>query len=97
MENNISKQYPSGDTNQLVSIHAYIFVQTSGGNLSQILEDAKNLTHVTSAAAVSGDDGIIVKVKVQTLEQLMKMTDKLQLIYGVQQTVTHIIEKEIFP
>lgn len=97
IENNVSQQYSSDDANQLTPIHAYIIVQTSGGNLSKILENAKTLKYVTSAAAVSGDDEIIVKAKVRTLEQLKKMTDKLQLINGVQQTVTHIVEKEVFP
>jgi hypothetical protein len=97
MEDNISQQHLSGNVCQLDSIHAYIFVHTCGGNLPQILEKAKNLKHVTSAAAVSGDYTIIVKVRVQTLDQLMKTTDKLQLIQGIHQTATHIIEKEVFP
>lgn len=97
IEDNISQQPPSGNIYQLDSIHAYIFVHTHDGNVLQILENAKNLKHITSAAAVSGDSNIIVKVRVQTLDQLMKITDKLQLIHGIHQTATHIIEKEVFP
>jgi DNA-binding Lrp family transcriptional regulator len=96
MEDNIGQQHLSGNVCQLDSIHAYIFVHTCGGNLLQILEKTKNLKHVISAAAVSGDYTIIVKVRVQTLDQLMKTTDKLQLIQGIHQTATHIIEKEVF-
>lgn len=88
---------PSGDTSRIKSIHAYIFVQTRVGNLSQVLENAKNIKYVTSAAAVSGNDEIIVKARVQTLDQLKKMTDKLHRIDGVQQTMTRIVEKEVFP
>ena len=97
MESNINQQHLSGEIYQLNSIKAYIFVQTQGGNLCQVLEDTKKLKHVTSAAVISGDYDIVVKVRVQTLNQLMKLTDKLQLINGIQHTATHVVEREEFP
>jgi DNA-binding Lrp family transcriptional regulator len=97
MESNINQQYPSGEINQLDFIHAYIFVRTQGGDMNRMLENAKKLKQVTSTAVVAGDYDLVMKVQVQTLEQLMKVTDKIQCLHGILQTSTHIIEKEVFP
>ncbi|MCJ7697429.1 MAG: Lrp/AsnC ligand binding domain-containing protein, partial [Thermoplasmata archaeon] len=89
IEDNISQQPPSGNVYRLDSIHAYIFVRTQGGDMNRMLENAKKLTQVTSTAVVAGDYDLVMKVQVQTLEQLMKVTDKIQCLHGILQTSTH--------
>jgi len=55
----------------------------------------KKLSDVESVAVVTGDYDIIVKAHVDTLEDLMELTDKIQLIDGIKRTTTSVIEKEI--
>jgi len=97
MESSINEQHHSGEIYQLDFIHAYIFVRTQGGDMNRMLENAKKLKQVTSTAVVAGDYDVVMRVRVQTLDQLMKVTDKIQRINGILQTSTHIIEKEEFP
>ncbi|KAA0005966.1 MAG: Lrp/AsnC family transcriptional regulator [Thermoplasmata archaeon] len=76
-------------------IKAYILVRTRIGKLEEILKKAKEIENVENISVVSGDYDMIIKVRVDNLEDLMKLTDKLHLIDGIKQTVTYVIEKEI--
>ncbi|RLF33661.1 MAG: hypothetical protein DRN08_05320, partial [Thermoplasmata archaeon] len=38
---------------------------------------------------------VILRVQVKSLENLMKLTNKLQMIDGIKRTTTQVIEKEI--
>ncbi|RLF45978.1 MAG: Lrp/AsnC family transcriptional regulator [Thermoplasmata archaeon] len=76
-------------------IKAYILVRARVGKLENILKEAKKIENVENISVVAGDVDLIIKVKVDDLEKLMKLTDKLQLIDGVKQTTTYVIEKEI--
>ena len=76
-------------------IKAYILVRARVGKLENILREAKRIENVENISVVAGDVDLIIKVKVDDLEKLMKLTDKLQLIDGVKQTTTYVIEKEI--
>ncbi len=76
-------------------IKAYILVRTRVGKLEEVLKKAKEIENVENISVVSGDYDMIIKVKVNNLEDLMKLTDKLHLINGIKQTVTYVIEKEI--
>ena len=55
----------------------------------------KKLNNIESVAVVTGDYDIIVKARVDVLEDLMELTDKIQLIDGIKRTTTSVIEKEI--
>ncbi|HDI23716.1 MAG TPA: Lrp/AsnC family transcriptional regulator [Thermoplasmatales archaeon] len=76
-------------------IKAYILVKARVGKLENILNEAKKVENVENISVVAGDVDLIIKVKVKSLEKLMELTDKLQMIDGVKQTTTYIIEKEI--
>lgn len=76
-------------------IKAYILVRARVGKLENILKEAKKIENVENISVVAGDVDLIIKVRVDDLEKLMKLTDKLQLIDGVKQTTTYVIEKEI--
>ena len=44
---------------------------------------------------VAGEFDIVARVQVKSLEKLLKVTDKIQMIKGVNKTTTQVIEKEI--
>lgn len=79
------------------SINAYIFIRSQGGDLVRFLENVKKLKQVKSTAIVAGDYDAVMRVSVQSLEQLMDVTDEIQRMHGIQQTSTHVIQKEVFP
>ena len=53
------------------------------------------MENVESIAVIAGDYDIIVKARVENLEQLMELTDKIHAIKGVKRTNTQVVEKEI--
>ena len=76
-------------------IKAYILTVTYAGKMEKILKEMRKLENIESIAVVAGDYDIIVKANVKTLEDLMKLTDKIQSIDGIKRTTTQVIEKEI--
>ena len=76
-------------------IKAYILITTYVGNLKTVLEEMRKLKDIESIAVVAGDYDIIIKAKVNTLEELMELTDKIHEIKGVKRTNTQVIEKEM--
>ncbi|KAA0002995.1 MAG: Lrp/AsnC family transcriptional regulator [Thermoplasmata archaeon] len=76
-------------------IKAYILIRTYVGKLENVLIEMKKLNNIESVAVVTGDYDIIVKARVDVLEDLMELTDKIQLIDGIKRTTTSVIEKEI--
>jgi len=76
-------------------IKAYILILTYVGNLKSVLNELKKLENVESIAVIAGDYDIIVKANVESLEQLMELTDKIHAIKGVKRTNTQVVEKEI--
>lgn len=97
MKNQGEKNTIAESTSPVDPIHAYIFIRSQGGDLIHFLENVKKLTPVRSTAIVAGDYDVVMRVCVQSLEQLMDVTDEVQRMQGIQQTSTHIIEKEVFP
>lgn len=88
---------PSEKTYRMDSINAYIFIRSQGGDLIRFLENVRELKQVKSTAIVAGDYDAVLRVRVQSLEQLMDVTDEIQRMHGIQQTSTHVIQKEVFP
>lgn len=76
-------------------IKAYILIRTYVGKLEHALTEMKKIGNIESITAVAGDYDIIAKVCVDTLEDLMELTDKIQLVDGIKRTTTSVIEKEI--
>jgi DNA-binding Lrp family transcriptional regulator len=60
-----------------------------------VLKEMRNLSNIENIAVVAGDYDIIARGSVENLEQLMEITDKIQLIDGIKRTTTLVIEKEI--
>ena len=76
-------------------IKAYILIRAREGKLDNILREAKKLKNVENIAVLAGDHDIIIKAKVKEMEDLMKLTDEIQMIDGIKQTTTQVVEKEI--
>jgi DNA-binding Lrp family transcriptional regulator len=76
-------------------IKAYIMMLVRVGRLESLLKELRKLSNLESIAIVTGDWDIIAKAKVEKVEDLMELTDKIQLIGGIERTTTQVIEKEI--
>jgi len=76
-------------------IKAYILILVYVGKLEEVLENLRKIENIRSIAVTTGDYDIVVKVGVETLEELLVVTDKIQLSGGIKRTTTSVIEKEI--
>jgi len=76
-------------------IKAYILILVYVGKLEEVLENLRKIDNIRSIAVTTGDYDIVVKVGVETLEELLVVTDKIQLSGGIKRTTTSVIEKEI--
>jgi len=65
------------------------------GNSNRALNEIKKIKNISKISIVAGDYDIIVRVQVKTLEDLLKVTNKIHMIKGVAKTTTQVIEKEI--
>jgi DNA-binding Lrp family transcriptional regulator len=76
-------------------ISAYILVHIKPGNTEKITADMRKITSIEKISVVAGEFDIVIRVNVKSLDRLLKVTDKLQMIEGVNKTTTQVIEKEI--
>ena len=76
-------------------IKAYVLVNTFVGNLKVVIEELRKIMKIDSFSVVAGDFDIILKFHVDSLEELMILTDEIHNIKGVKRTNTLVIEKEI--
>jgi len=76
-------------------IKAYIMILVYVGKLDDVISKLREIGNIVSLAVTAGDYDIIVKVSVDSLEALMEITDKIQLVGNIKRTTTTVIEKEI--
>jgi len=76
-------------------ISAYILIAMKPGNTDKSIQEMRSIQNVEKISIVAGEYDIVVRVRVKSLENLLKVTEKLQLIDGVKKTTTQVIEKEI--
>ena len=76
-------------------IGAYIMMLVKVGELEKPIKELRGLTGLEDIAIMAGDWDIIAKARVEDLEDLMELTNKIQLIEGIEKTTTLVIEKEI--
>ncbi len=65
------------------------------GNSDNALKEMRKLEHVEKISVVAGEYDVVVRVRVETLEELLEVTNDIQMIEGVTKTTTQVIEKEI--
>ena len=76
-------------------ISAYILVHIRPGISNKVIAELRKIENIVKISIVAGEFDIIVRVQVKSLEKLLKVTDKIQMIKGVNKTTTQVIEKEI--
>lgn len=76
-------------------ISAYILINIKPGNSEKVITEMRKIENVTKVSVVAGEFDIVVRVQVKSLDKLLKVTNKLQMIEGVKKTTTQVIEKEV--
>ena len=76
-------------------INAYILLSIRPGKTNKAIQEMRKIENVEKISIVAGDYDVVVRVHVKTLEKLLVVTDKIQMIDGVKKTTTQVIEKEI--
>ena len=76
-------------------INAYILISMRPGGSEKAITAMRKIDKIAKISVVAGDYDIVARVQVETLEDLLKVTDKIQLIHGVKKTTTQVIEKEL--
>ena len=76
-------------------ISAYILIDMKPGNFNNAIKSMRKIENISKISVVAGEYDIVVRVQVTNLDRLLKVTNKLQMIDGVKNTTTQIIEKEI--
>ena len=76
-------------------INAYILINMQPGNSDKAINEMRKIEDVEKISVVAGEYDIVVRVRIKSLDKLLKITDKIQQIKGVKKTTTQIIEKEI--
>lgn len=67
----------------------------SPGNTDKVVSEMRKIKNIAKISVVAGEFDIVVRVQVKSLDKLLKVTEKIQLINGVKKTTTQVIEKEI--
>lgn len=76
-------------------INAYILIMMKPGTTDKTILKMRKIENVEKISVVAGEFDIVVRVRVKHLENLLKVTEKIQMIEGVKKTTTQVIEKEI--
>ena len=74
---------------------AYILIHMSPGHSDKVIAEMRKIENVTKISVVAGEFDIVVRVQVKSLDKLLKVTNKIQMIDGVKKTTTQVIEKEL--
>lgn len=76
-------------------INAYILIAMDPGGSDKAIKEMRTIQRIEKISIVAGEYDIVVRVKVETLEDLLEVTDKIHTISGVKKTTTQVIEKEL--
>ena len=76
-------------------ISAYILINLTPGDTDEIIKKMRDIENVVKISVVAGDYDVVVRVQVENLEDLLKVTNKIQMIKGIKKTTTQVIEKEL--
>jgi len=65
------------------------------GDSNRAINEMRKIENIRKISVVTGEYDIVIRVEVKTLDKLLDVTDKIQMIKGVNKTTTQVIEKEI--
>lgn len=75
---------------EVLSIEAYIFINSEPGKLWKIAEAAVKIKGVKMAHAVTGQFDVVAYAEFATMETLREIINKFQALNGVQRTQTAV-------
>jgi DNA-binding Lrp family transcriptional regulator len=76
-------------------INAYILINMEPGDSDKAIAEMRKIDNIAKISVVAGEFDIVVRVQVNSLDKLLKVTNKIQMIKGILKTTTQVIEKEI--
>ena len=76
-------------------INAYILINMRPGDTKKAIDKMRKIPNIAKISVVAGEFDIVVRAQVKSLDNLLSVTDKIQMIEGVKKTTTQVIEKEI--
>ncbi len=76
-------------------ISAYILITMQPGKTDKAIKEMRAISNIVKISIIAGEYDIVVRAQVKNLEELLEVTDKLQVVEGISKTTTQIIEKEI--
>ena len=76
-------------------INAYILIAMEPGRSDLAIKEMRMIQHIEKISVVAGEYDIVMRVHIETLEDLLQVTDKILEIAGVKKTTTQVIEKEL--
>ena len=76
-------------------INAYILINMKPGDTKKAIDKMRKIQNIAKISVVAGEFDIVVRVHVKSLDNLLSVTDNIQMIDGVIKTTTQVIEKEI--
>jgi DNA-binding Lrp family transcriptional regulator len=76
-------------------INAYILINIRVGKIGPIVKALQKIEKLDSIAVVAGEYDIVVRLSAEQLEDLLEVTDQIQMLEGIVKTNTQIVEKEI--
>jgi DNA-binding Lrp family transcriptional regulator len=76
-------------------LKAYILTEMQPGDYNKAIKEMRKIENIRKISIVAGEYDIIVRAEVGHIRELLKLTNKLQSISGVNKTSTQVIEKEV--
>jgi DNA-binding Lrp family transcriptional regulator len=76
-------------------INAYILIAMEPGKSDKAIKEMRMIKRIEKISIVAGEYDIVVRVRVDHLEELLFVTDRIHEITGVKKTTTQVIEKEL--
>ena len=76
-------------------IKAYILTEMQPGDYNKAIKEMEKIENIKKISITAGDYDIIIRAEVSHIKDLMKLTNKIHMIDGVNKTKTQVIEKEV--
>ena len=67
-------------------ISSYILISIRPGSSDKAIKEMRKINNIAKISVVAGDYDIVVRVQVKSLQDLLKVTDKIHMIDGIKKT-----------
>lgn len=85
----MSRIRPNGYGARLMTVRAYVLIQTEVGKAAQVSAEVDSIEGVVAAHDVTGPYDVIVQTEASTMDELAKMVvSRIQMIGGITRTLT---------